>query len=1146
VTGLLILVSIVILTQAGLFLAAQGKRGLPVTLADTLVQTAQRSLSYLFTHPSTYVWHRVVTPWYSVALELFRNSAGLLGLSVSLAALLGIPLGISTALMRRRSHAPLMVLVSILGVSTPSFLLGMLAWVANIALYRLTGHKPLPPTGFGWDAHIIMPALVLAMRPLAQIMQVTYVSMSAALQQDYIRAAYARGAPPALVVVRHALRNTWIPILTTLSTSLRFSLSSLPVIETFFLWPGVGLTLLQAISAGNMDLVTDLVVSLGLLFLLINLLLDLVYPLLDPRLKRSEQVQEEEWGASLYDTLKGWLAQLKPHRKTAETPGPSQNLPARPLVTDLHDQALPYAITRREKVRSALTNPSLMSGTLMVLLLLILAALGPSLVSASPYETHGVMILEGEIQAPPFVPSRAFPWGSDLIGRDVQALVLAGTRQTLTLAALAMVARMALGIVLGMAAGWRQYSWIDRLIQALSAVWAAFPATIFAAILILGIGIQKGMGVFIIALCVVGWSEIAQVVRSQVIAQKPQLFIEAARAAGASAAEILRRHILPHLLPSIVVMAVLEMGGILMLLAELGFLDIFLGGGFKVEIGESAGMVPAVYYYSDVPEWGAQLANIRSWWRSYPWLAWYPGFFFFFAVLAFNLWGEGLRRFLEESRINLNRFINRYSLAALVVVLVASVIGFRSSTPVEKYRSQAVQFDETRAMQHIQVLALPELGGRESGTHGARLAAEYIAAQMEEVGLQTPTVEGTYIFQQGTTTVHLAAAPRLELQDGLLLPAYRKDFIEYVSPEVRTGESRGPVVGVAISPLQRGSDLPKVKVAARELEGNILLIRQKDLPYMNVSTRMGLLVVSEEGGLPEKRYLYPRFSSLLSMQDPALLITPVLAQVILSSCGSSLESLEQQAQAAELGSFIQTGPGMVAHLNVPVVDDVTEKQYNVIGVLPGSGAGQILPGGRGMDSQLIVVSAYYDGLGTGLDGTLYPGANDNASGVAEMLEVARTLRQGSFEPEKTVIFIAWSLGERGVGFGVNDLLNATGHLGMLTQEVVLELSGVGAGSGKGIALDTGTSFRMVDLLQQAGRRLGVPVTNRGRGPHFGLNTRAAFGGRSALSVYMSWDGSDEIAHTPLDSVENIDLAKLKKSGQLSTLLVTLVSREIEY
>ena len=83
------------------------------------------------------------------------------------------------------------------------------------------------------------------------------------------------------------------------------------------------------------------------------------------------------------------------------------------------------------------------------------------------------------------------------------------------------------------------------------------------------------------------------------------------------------------------------MGGILMLLAELGYLNIFLGGGFQAIIADT-GRSSTVAYFSDVPEWAALIANVRDWWRSYPWMALYPGAAFFLSIMAFNILGEGL------------------------------------------------------------------------------------------------------------------------------------------------------------------------------------------------------------------------------------------------------------------------------------------------------------------------------------------------------------------------------------------------------------------------------------------------------------------------------------------------------------------------
>ena len=177
------------------------------------------------------------------------------------------------------------MLLSVAGASTPSFLMGMILWAANIWVHRTFNIKVLPATGFGWDAHVIMPVLVLAMRPIAQVAQITYISVREALGQDYIRTAHSKGLTWRAVQNVHVLPNVLIPILNTLGASLRYSLASLPIVEVFFQWPGVGMRLLDAIGLGRSALVIDLILSLGLFFLLVNLLIEFSFPVIDPRLR---------------------------------------------------------------------------------------------------------------------------------------------------------------------------------------------------------------------------------------------------------------------------------------------------------------------------------------------------------------------------------------------------------------------------------------------------------------------------------------------------------------------------------------------------------------------------------------------------------------------------------------------------------------------------------------------------------------------------------------------------------------------------------------------------------------------------------------------------------------------------------------------
>jgi peptide/nickel transport system permease protein len=398
-------------------------------------------------------------------------------------------------------------------------------------------------------------------------------------------------------------------------------------------------------------------------------------------------------------------------------------------------------------------DPVLLVAGALALAMLFLVVFGGRMTAASPYVSHGVMILEGKLGVPPFPPSEMFPWGTDQLGRDMQALILNGARQTLTLALLVVAARLVVGVLAGMIAGWWKGGLFDSLVTGLLSVWAAFPITLFAMILILAIGIERGMPAFVLALCFVGWGEIAQYVRSEVISLRGKPYLEGARAVGVPPEDILRRHVLPNLAPSLLVLASLEMGAVLLILAELGFLGIFLGGGYRVMIGEVGRMVPVIAFYSDVPEWGALLANIRQWWRSYPWLAWSPALAFSIAVLAFNLGGEGLRRALEKSRVSPARWINRASVAGVFVLMGVGAWIFNTTAPLGEYRSQASRFDVDRAMKTVETLSSPAYEGRETGTDGAKAAAEFLAAEMESIGLFPGGERETYL--------QVAAAPRI-------------------------------------------------------------------------------------------------------------------------------------------------------------------------------------------------------------------------------------------------------------------------------------------------------------------------------------------------------------------------------------------------
>jgi peptide/nickel transport system permease protein len=216
------------------------------------------------------------------------KSLGLLAVSLLLAVLIGLYLGISAAVRGHSRLSGLLIFGSALGVSTPSYLIAMLLiWLMGW-LYRTTGQRPLPIAGFGWDAHLLLPALVLAARPAAAVTRLGYNALKEIIDADYVRTARSKGLKENVVMLEHVLRNAGVPILATVVVSLRFSLAILPIVEYIFSWPGIGQALLTAIQRGDVDAAVGLILPLALLFVLVNLIAETLYHRLDPRLRNSK------------------------------------------------------------------------------------------------------------------------------------------------------------------------------------------------------------------------------------------------------------------------------------------------------------------------------------------------------------------------------------------------------------------------------------------------------------------------------------------------------------------------------------------------------------------------------------------------------------------------------------------------------------------------------------------------------------------------------------------------------------------------------------------------------------------------------------------------------------------------------------------
>ena len=210
--------------------------------------------------------------------ERFPKTLLLAATAMVLAALVGISIGVVTARWPGGLLDRVTLGAAYLGISFPVYWVGLLL----ILLFAVT-LRWLPPSGYGRAQYLVLPALALGSRSIAFLARVTRSSMLEVLGSDFVRTARAKGLVERTVVVRHALRNALIPVITVLGLDFGYYLTGSILTETIFSWPGLGRYVVNAISRRDLPAIQGSVLFLSVVFVAVNLLTDLAYAKADPR-----------------------------------------------------------------------------------------------------------------------------------------------------------------------------------------------------------------------------------------------------------------------------------------------------------------------------------------------------------------------------------------------------------------------------------------------------------------------------------------------------------------------------------------------------------------------------------------------------------------------------------------------------------------------------------------------------------------------------------------------------------------------------------------------------------------------------------------------------------------------------------------------
>ncbi len=277
----------------------------------------------------------------------------------------------------------------------------------------------------------------------------------------------------------------------------------------------------------------------------------------------------------------------------------------------------------REAWRRLRKNKMAMAGLWVTIILILIAIFAPFIAPYSPY--YSPVMEEGKIELSMQGMSWAHPFGTDKLGRDIFSRVIYGTRISLMVGLIAQGISLLIGIALGALAGYYG-GWVDDIISYLINVFLAFPYLLFC-IAILAVFKDPGVEKVFIAIGLISWPGLARIVRGQIMSLKEEEYVEAARSLGANDFRIIFKHLIPNCLAPIIVTITLGVAGAILAEAGLSFLGL--------------GAQPPE------PSWGLMLSTGKGYLRSHPRMMLFPGMAIMITVLAFNLFGDGLRDALD-------------------------------------------------------------------------------------------------------------------------------------------------------------------------------------------------------------------------------------------------------------------------------------------------------------------------------------------------------------------------------------------------------------------------------------------------------------------------------------------------------------------
>ena len=230
------------------------------------------------------------SPVWDTVTERLPRTLELVTVAMLLATLIGVPMGIVAALRWNRATDRVLSILGAVGISSPVYVVGTLLVLLFGVTWRLLPTAGYAPIDENWTEHVrrlTLPAITLALGPMAIITRMTRSSMLEVFHQDYVRTARAKGLQDRLVVTRHMLSNALIPIVTVIGLQMGTLIGGSVLVEYIFNWPGLSTLLVTALGRRDYPVVQGVILTSASLFIIFNMIVDMLYGMLDPRVRYS-------------------------------------------------------------------------------------------------------------------------------------------------------------------------------------------------------------------------------------------------------------------------------------------------------------------------------------------------------------------------------------------------------------------------------------------------------------------------------------------------------------------------------------------------------------------------------------------------------------------------------------------------------------------------------------------------------------------------------------------------------------------------------------------------------------------------------------------------------------------------------------------